>query len=123
MPKLSVLQAKVNLVQKGECWNLNQRLIRGSGSILNRGNILLLDFFCFLVVKLLMLIISLLSVWSSLCKTLLNAIANETLPISGYNDLFTIHEKVYKFCSHISIGLPIESMHTDNKVRNKNAFQ
>ena len=32
------------LVQKGECWTWNQRLIRGLGSILTGGHILLLEF-------------------------------------------------------------------------------
>ena len=48
-PKVSVLQANAQLVQKGECWTLNQRFMRGLGSILTGGNILSLDFFCFVV--------------------------------------------------------------------------
>ena len=47
-PKVSVLQAKAKLVQKGECWTWNQRFIRGPGSILTGGNILLLEFFVFM---------------------------------------------------------------------------
>ena len=39
-PKISVLQANTKLVQKGEWW----RFIRGLGSILTGGTILLLDF-------------------------------------------------------------------------------
>ena len=42
--RVSVLQANAKLVQKGECWTWNQRLIKGPGSILTEGNILLLDF-------------------------------------------------------------------------------
>ena len=38
--KVSVLQANAQLTQKGECWN--QRSIRGPGSVLAGGNILLL---------------------------------------------------------------------------------
>ena len=37
--------AHASLAQKGgECWTWNQRLIRGLGSILTGGNILLLEF-------------------------------------------------------------------------------
>ena len=39
-PKVCVLQANAKLAQKGECWTWNQRF---SGSILNGGNILLLE--------------------------------------------------------------------------------
>ena len=41
-PKISVLQANAKLVQKGECWTWNQRLIRGPGSIPTGCNIWLL---------------------------------------------------------------------------------
>ena len=40
--------AHARLAQKGECWTWNQRLIRGPGSILTGGIILLLEFFDFL---------------------------------------------------------------------------
>ena len=43
-PKVFVLQANAELVQKGECWTWNQRFMRGLGSIPSRGNILSLDF-------------------------------------------------------------------------------
>ena len=38
-PKVSVLQANAQLVQRGYCWTWNQRLIRGLGSVPARGNI------------------------------------------------------------------------------------
>ena len=42
---LKIFQAANDkLVQKGECWTWNQRLIRGPGSILTGSNILLLEF-------------------------------------------------------------------------------
>ena len=53
-------KANAKLVQRGECWTWNQRLIRGPGSILTGGNIT--GFFCFHVVKPLMLILVLLPI-------------------------------------------------------------
>ena len=47
-PKVSVLQANAQLVQKGEGWTWHQRFMRGPGSIPTRGNILSLDFFVFM---------------------------------------------------------------------------
>ena len=43
-PKVSVLQTNAKLVQRGEFWTWNQRLIRGLGSIPIGGNILSLEF-------------------------------------------------------------------------------
>ena len=47
-------------------WTWNQRFMRGLGSIPTGGNILLLDFFCFRVVKPLIPIFALLPILSSL---------------------------------------------------------
>ena len=46
-PKVSVLQANVQVAKKGKCWTLNQGLIRVPSPILNGGNILLLELFVF----------------------------------------------------------------------------
>ena len=45
-PKVSVLQANANLVQKGECWTWNQRLWEAKGSV-PTGVTFLLHFFLF----------------------------------------------------------------------------
>ena len=46
-PEVSVLQANVKLVQNGECWTWNQRLIRGLGSIRTGANIgIITNFVC-----------------------------------------------------------------------------
>ena len=58
-PKVSVLQANANLVQKGECWTWNQRLWEAKGSV-PTGVTFLLHFFCFHVVILLLPILALL---------------------------------------------------------------
>ena len=68
--EISVLQANVELVQKGEWWTCNQRLIIGLGSKLTGwGNILPLDLFCFYIVKALMPILALLRIFVCLWKT------------------------------------------------------
>ena len=46
-PLVSVLQANAQLVQQGGCWTWNQKFMRGPGSILTVGNILLLDIVIF----------------------------------------------------------------------------
>ena len=63
---MTINGANAKLVQKGECWTWDQGVIRGNGSILTGGNILLLDFFCIHVVKHLMPILALLPISSSL---------------------------------------------------------
>ena len=69
-PKVSVLQANGNLVQKGENWTWESEVMIGLGSIPTGGNILSLNFFH--VVKLLMPIMALLPILYSLWKTQLD---------------------------------------------------
>ena len=78
-PKVSVLQANVNLVQKGECWTWNQRLWEAQVLFPLRVTFFT-GFFCFHVVKPLMPILALLPISSSLWKA----------PMGEFGMLFTV---------------------------------